>query len=168
MSRRVARVARHAWHWSADAFGHVSGLLTARRTPISARFSSTHARTTLRSFWTSTPPPRYAFGIASGTGGGCDGRHTHGIYGLARARGRTGRGADFRNRIGQRRTGRHAAAGMEVAMQAMAHRLPTGRSGRMPGLGSPLRIVRLGIRGALIGARAGTLPPQDASQPPAP
>ena len=45
---------------------------------------------------------------------------------------------------------------------------PTGRSGRMPGLGSPLRIVRLGIRSAFIGARAGTLPPQDASQPPAP
>jgi hypothetical protein len=45
---------------------------------------------------------------------------------------------------------------------------PTGRSGRMPGLGSPLRIVRLGIRGALMGARAGTLPPLDASQPPAP
>jgi hypothetical protein len=36
------------------------------------------------------------------------------------------------------------------------------------GTGSPLRIVRLGIRGALIGARAGTLPPPDASQPSAP
>src|ERR1700722_20371975 len=106
MSRRVARVARHALHWSADAFGNVSGLLTARPMPIFARSSSTHAGTTLRSFWTSTLPLDTLFGIASGTGGGCDERQTHGVYGLA--------------------------------------------------------------RGVLIGARAGTLPAPDASQPPAP
>src|ERR1700759_812844 len=104
MSRRVARVARPARHWSADALGNVSGLLTARRTPIFARFGSTHARTTLCSFWTEVldvhSAARYVFGMAGGTG-------------------------------------------------------------------SPLRIVRLGIRGALIGSRAGTLPP-DASQPSAP
>jgi len=36
--------------------------------PIFARSSSTHAGTTLRSFWTSTLPLDTLFGIASGTG----------------------------------------------------------------------------------------------------